>query len=294
MALLAGLCATVAICGAPLGMLRTPAGLLLVLVLPGYALATALFPGGLGWPERLALSLGLSLACGALLGIVLHVTPWGLRPVPLGLALTALAIGGSIAAALRRRGHARSGPPLRRGGPNGVQGLLLGLAAGVLVGAAGLTAWSASQPAAEGFTQLWVRPAETPEGQRVSIGFSSQEREPITFRLLVTHGGTVLLDLPEVRCAPGQEAEAIVELPPTAAVGEVVEVRLYRADAPEVVYRRVTWRVPPAEGPRTNRAGPWATRLLGLVPSRGVECPAFASVRPNHALAQAGPQMGFL
>ncbi|MDQ6673875.1 MAG: DUF1616 domain-containing protein, partial [Chloroflexota bacterium] len=52
----------------------------LVLVLPGYALVRALLPAR---PRRLAelllLSLGSSLAIAVLGGLVLNLTPWGIR-----------------------------------------------------------------------------------------------------------------------------------------------------------------------------------------------------------------------
>lgn len=61
--------------------LRAPIGLALVLFLPGYALVAALFPGrdGPGLPLRAALSVGLSLVTALLIGLVLNLSPWGLR-----------------------------------------------------------------------------------------------------------------------------------------------------------------------------------------------------------------------
>jgi hypothetical protein len=52
----------------------------LVLVLPGYAVTAALFPNrSLGVPERLVFSLGLSVAIVVLGGLLLNVTPFGVR-----------------------------------------------------------------------------------------------------------------------------------------------------------------------------------------------------------------------
>ncbi len=59
-------------------------GAMYVLFLPGYSLIEALYPeeGQLSPLERLALSIGLSLAVVPLIGLVLNYTPWGIRLTP--------------------------------------------------------------------------------------------------------------------------------------------------------------------------------------------------------------------
>jgi uncharacterized membrane protein len=56
-----------------------------VLFFPGYVFITALFPEKkeLDNLERLALSLGLSIAIVPLIGLLLNYTPWGIRLIPL-------------------------------------------------------------------------------------------------------------------------------------------------------------------------------------------------------------------
>ncbi len=75
----------------PLIYFRYVLGSLFVLYLPGYALIEALYPRGdeLEPLERLALSIGLSLALVPLVGLVLNYTPWGIRLTPI---VTSLAI----------------------------------------------------------------------------------------------------------------------------------------------------------------------------------------------------------
>ncbi len=72
-------------------------GSIFVLYLPGFVIVEALFPEKkeLSGIERLALSLGLSLAVVPLLGLVLNYTPWGIRltPVTITLSLTTLIVG---------------------------------------------------------------------------------------------------------------------------------------------------------------------------------------------------------
>lgn len=64
--------------------LRYVLGSIYVLFLPGYSLIEALYPeeGRLSDLEKLALSIGLSLAIVPLIGLVLNYTPWGIRLNP--------------------------------------------------------------------------------------------------------------------------------------------------------------------------------------------------------------------
>ncbi len=74
----------------------------IVIFIPGYLLVCLLFPGkktekGLDVVEKIALSLGVSIAIVPLFGIVLNYTPWGIRLEPIILSLGAfIFIVGSI------------------------------------------------------------------------------------------------------------------------------------------------------------------------------------------------------
>src|SRR3989442_12114602 len=74
--------------------------ILFVLLVPGYVLAAALFPGSLtpqeseiDWTERIALSLGLSIAVVPFLGLLLNFTPWGIRFTPVVLTIVVFTFG---------------------------------------------------------------------------------------------------------------------------------------------------------------------------------------------------------
>lgn len=71
--------------------IRYIVGSILVLFLPGYVTIEALYPKkeDLSPIERLALSIGLSLAITPLIGLILNYTPWGIR---LGSILLSLSI----------------------------------------------------------------------------------------------------------------------------------------------------------------------------------------------------------
>jgi len=75
-----------------IGPVRVFFGLPIVLFIPGYMLVYALFPGkktdeGIDIIERIALSLGLSLAIVPLIGLGLNYTPWGINLTPIILSL---------------------------------------------------------------------------------------------------------------------------------------------------------------------------------------------------------------
>jgi len=81
---------------------RYVVGSLFVFYLPGFALIEALYPKreDLEPLERLALSIGLSLALVPLVGLVLNYTPWGIRLDPIFVALAFLTIAlGTVAVA---------------------------------------------------------------------------------------------------------------------------------------------------------------------------------------------------
>jgi len=102
----------------PLVYLRYVLGIIFVLWLPGYAFIKALFPQTLPFAralahslgtteknldtiERVALSLGMSIALVPIIGLLLNYTPWGIRLTPIVLSLTAFTIIFATAAIVR-------------------------------------------------------------------------------------------------------------------------------------------------------------------------------------------------
>jgi len=85
----------------PLSYIRNILGALFVLWLPGYTFIKALFPSkvptktsseNLDTIERVALSLGMSLALTPIVGLILNYTPWGITLTPITLSLLALTV----------------------------------------------------------------------------------------------------------------------------------------------------------------------------------------------------------
>lgn len=89
---------------APLIYLRYVLGSMYVLYLPGSTLIEALYPRGedLEPLERLALSIGLSLAVVPLIGLVLNYTPWGIRLTPVTLSLAVFTEAMALTALARK------------------------------------------------------------------------------------------------------------------------------------------------------------------------------------------------
>ena len=79
-------------------------GSIMVLFLPGYSLVEALYPSGeeLKPLERLALSIGLSLAVVPLIGLILNDTPWGIRLTPVTISLVLFTETMVVVASMRK------------------------------------------------------------------------------------------------------------------------------------------------------------------------------------------------
>jgi Predicted membrane protein len=95
--------------GGPLLPLRYVLGTVFVLFLPGYALVEALYPRGdeLSPLERLALSIGLSLALVPLVGLLLNYTPFGIRLYPVLASLSLLTLCLTFIGAWRKLAYAK-------------------------------------------------------------------------------------------------------------------------------------------------------------------------------------------
>ncbi|WP_232203742.1 DUF1616 domain-containing protein [Caldivirga maquilingensis] len=87
---LASVLAVLLIGNGPLMYIRYVLGALMTLFMPGYSLIETLYPRGdeLKPLERLALSIGLSLAITPLIGLILNYTPWGIRLIPIMVSTT--------------------------------------------------------------------------------------------------------------------------------------------------------------------------------------------------------------
>ncbi len=85
----------------PFAYLRSSLAILLMMFLPGYSLMKAVFPrelsnrnsqANVSTLEFVILSIGLSTALTALVGLVLNYTSWGVRLTPITFNLTVLTV----------------------------------------------------------------------------------------------------------------------------------------------------------------------------------------------------------
>jgi uncharacterized membrane protein len=256
---------------APLPLLRLFLGLAYVLFVPGYALQAALFPrrDALDGPERLALSLGLSVALVPVLALVLDRLPWGIRLWPIVVAQT-LAITLFAAVALWRRHRL---PPADRW----VWTVDLDLRAwwavqdrtgrvlyGVLAGALLLALVSAAAivllpTPGERFTEFYVLgpeglaenyPRQAAPGQTLSVtaGIANREGQPATYRIAVQVDGQAIGAAGPVTLADDQVWEGTVTYAlPRAGDDQQVEFLLYR-DGDAQPYRRLRLWINVGEG----------------------------------------------
>jgi hypothetical protein len=249
----AALVGVVALTPAP-EALRVLLALPLVLFLPGFVLAMALTPSRTPWPERLAQSIGLSIAVCVVGGFALHLSPVGLRRESWMPLLVAVTIAGALVARRRGRlGDETLGHLLAHVRPRfSRRTALVVLPALVLVGfSVALARTPLPARGVQGYTTLWLLPANT-ASDAVEIGLSSAELRPATYRLELRTGGRVVL-VRRLTLKTGWEWKALVNVSSVPIERRSFEALLYKRDNPHSVYRRVTLvlpgsTLPPATG----------------------------------------------
>jgi Protein of unknown function (DUF1616) len=238
-------CALIAVV-VPLEIVRAIAALPLTLYLPGFALVAAVFDGeDLAPLKRLTIEVAASLIVLVLSAFFLNIFPFGLTTASWAVLLALLAILGCAVAA-RRRGRAkgRRGPlfaPFER--PPARSLVMLGAA--VLIGAAAIALAQKPLPAkhADGYTALWMLPADARE-EALVVGVQSNEQHPASYRLRIgTRGGSQSRTYP-VKLDPGEEKTFEVEVPPRSTGSTHVVASLYREGRPDDLFRRVTRWLP--------------------------------------------------
>ncbi|MCW3994539.1 MAG: DUF1616 domain-containing protein [Candidatus Bathyarchaeota archaeon] len=188
--------------------LRTMLGVPFVLFFPGYTLICALFPGAkdLDGIERIALSIGLSLAIVPLIALALNYTPWGIRLIPVIASLFTFILLMS-AMSLYRRSKL---PPEQKftptipvklpkwtAMPKADKIFLVGFLIGI-VAVASFTGYLASSPKiGEQFTEFYLlgsngKLADYPtnmtlgENGTVTIGITNHEYQNVTYKVIIS------------------------------------------------------------------------------------------------------------
>ena len=238
---------------------RIGLGLVFVLFLPGYVLVAALYPrkDDLDLVERLALSLGLSIAIVPLIGLGLNYSPWGIRLNPI-LAFVTLFIVLAAGVATYRRLILPSDEAMRIPVDlalpkwprvrlaDRLLGLLLVLAlTGLGVGAYFL---ATSSTGSEEFTEFYVLgPGAKAEGYpravdvgdifTLILGVVNHEGEEASYRVQATIAGRLAASMDGLQLANNERWESplvLVATPPGS--NQKVEFVLYKGED-DVPYR---------------------------------------------------------
>ena len=252
---------------------RIVLGLPFVLVFPGYTLAAALFPrkDHLYAIERVALSLGLSIAVVPLIGLALNYSPWGIRINPI-LAFVSLFIVLAAGAALIRRRMLPADEAfvsmvniqLRRWSQARLADRLLAVGMVIALVALGVTAYfvATSRGSSESFTEFYVLGPggkaeayptlmDVGENATVILGMVNQEGQDTTYQVAVTIDGETTDTIDNLSLADNERWEQRVALVPThAGDDQKVGFLLYR-DGGSEPYRSLHLRIdvePLAEG----------------------------------------------
>lgn len=227
---------------------RVVLGLVLVLVIPGYTLTTALFPQreGLDGIERLALTLGLSIAVVPLIGLILNYTPWGIRLSPIAVSLV-IFIAFMVAVSSFRR--ARFAPAdafyLPFDSPAFRTNALVVLGAIAVMG--GVIALASTLRPEEHFTEFYILgpngklegyPSELAPGETFTLrlGVGNHEGEATSYLIEVPFEDDRLIETPEIEA--GKSWERVFTFRAPQAEGETkLAFELHKDDLGAEPYR---------------------------------------------------------
>jgi len=246
------------IIGFPHSLLRIALSLPFVLFSPGYALVAVLYPrrDDLSGAERIALSLGTSLAIVALVGLGLNFLPWGVRLMPILTSLAGFTAVCSVLAA-----HARGRLSHTTRFTVEIQPLLghfhnvsVGqvAVAGITIAATVVVGWllhAADSRAGETFTEFYVlngsgkaeaftdwvsagKPAE------IILGIINRESRRATYTVTIRAEGRPETILGPFSIEKGEKRERKVQVNLPIGTHREIQFLLFK-DAGPVPYRRL-------------------------------------------------------
>ncbi len=225
-----------------IGLAKNFMGVPFILLVPGHALGAILFMRKtMSNAERLMYAIGFSVAMAIFAGMSLNFTQWGITRNSLAAVLSAATILLSSIAWLGRSTllYDDSAPEMQ-----GIQTNLVRVA--LYSASAALVAFALYSAAAEArrtppgtVLQFWALPTDNGSGLRV--GGRNFEFPYTDYRLEIRHGNQTLVAPREFSLQPGETREITVTLTTPLQTDLPVEAVLYRADAPGVPFRQVTY-----------------------------------------------------
>ena len=232
----------------PNPVLRNVLGWPFLLFVPGYALTAALFPRStqLDTLARLTFSVGLSVALLPLIGLVLNVTPWGIRLYPVIIATSAFTLVASATAWYRRRRLPAEEKSIMSFNLNfsqwakwkPVERLLSVLLVLAVLGAVGVIVYNTINPRTqEYFTEFYmlgitgkaenyVRDVPVNKPTELTVGVASHESAENSYRIGITIGGKQVDEVGPIDLNPGEKWEDKVAFTP-AITGDDQKVEFY-------------------------------------------------------------------
>lgn len=232
--------------------LRLALALVLLCLLPGFLMLRLFFPSQRLNFEFWFLSLAMSFAILPLIGLVLH-------------PFNALTLQGWIAATsllclvawfyLLRQPDARTASAIHdldveeandeRSLLRSPKGLLnvgrivrFGSVALAIVMAIGIARYGAFNHRQFAYTELWMLPSQRNNFQRLTIGVTNQEKQPLSYDLELSLNGKLIQRRSNLIVRNGgtwiEEATAPIDKTGTE---QIVEAKLYRTDQPSLLYR---------------------------------------------------------
>lgn len=239
-------------------VLQATASALLVLVLLGTALSTALLPPRrLDFAERVAFVLGLGLSTVIVDGFIINASAAGMTRSNWALSLGAITVVAAGVGWFRDRNSDKrpnlSIPP----GDGSLAGALkvrmtpsvvAVLASAALVAAAFVVATVGlyTQPR-PGFTELWLLPNQSSSGLTVGIG--NHENDDEMYNLDLTADGVPLASWTALRLARGETWSAPLALPADGLSGASIRATLVRVSDPATIYREARIQFASAPSP---------------------------------------------
>ncbi len=214
-------------------------GLLVVLVLPGYALIELLMGRRtLGTAEHLFMMLIASLSIAILSGLLLNQLPVGVRMNSWIAVLASTIMGGGLLAWLLR--HRRSETMVTHRVPVRISQLLLMALAVVLAGGALMLARTPASPENyAGYTMLWMTPGEGEAANHLQLGIDSKEFASTQYKLELLINEQSVHEWALIELSPNQQWRASLALNADQLNMGTLEANLYRLDRPNEPYRHV-------------------------------------------------------
>ncbi|MEI7469165.1 MAG: DUF1616 domain-containing protein, partial [Chloroflexota bacterium] len=182
---------------------------LMVFVLPGYALATAIFDGSeRSGIERTLMIVGLSFVIIVLGAVLLHFLPWGLQRWTWMLLLYAIVVIGCAATVYRRGGVLIKFPDLDQALTLINVSVLIKAGMFMVAGGIAISALWMARSAEEyanrfehtPFTQFWMLPTPNEANNiAVKIGVQSSESNPVAYRLQISIDGKAVFEKSDLK-----------------------------------------------------------------------------------------------